>query len=191
VAFAVAVVGLVVVLTDGPEPPSQPAAADEWTAFAVSRFGVSGSLPAGWQLAGESQTPHLTDPREIVTVATFAPPAARDGRCNHLPGDAITAMGPRDALVSVQERGRGASAAGYPPRPARFAPGASDLSEVVRGCVDTPTVARVLWQPFSDSGRSFYALVALGAQAPAEQAYAILDRLRFDPGFEPDWPSAG
>ena len=76
-----------------------------WSAFASSHYGVSGALPAGWRLAARTQTPHLNDPREIFSAGTFAFPAPEPG-CNMLPIAAVRAVGPDDAFVSVQERGK-------------------------------------------------------------------------------------
>jgi hypothetical protein len=45
------------------------------------------------------------------------------------------------------------------------------------------------WFGFTDAGRHFHVLVALGHSAPAElrkQAYSILDTLRLDPEVRPD-----
>ena len=51
------------------EPPQarQPAA----RVTAVKAHGLTGELPLGWQSATVSLTPHLTDPREELAVATF------------------------------------------------------------------------------------------------------------------------
>ena len=44
-----------------------------WKTVSVPAYGVDVSLPEGWQIAPRSLTPHLLDPREIVTATTFAP----------------------------------------------------------------------------------------------------------------------
>jgi hypothetical protein len=47
--------------------------------------------------------------------------------------------------------------------------------------------------PFTDAGRQFYAMVVLGPDASAKvraEAFAILDRLRFDPAVQPDWQAS-
>ena len=157
----------------------------------VYRYTVQ--LPAGWQRATESLTPHLVDPREILSVGTF-PLRHRENRCAHVPTSALEDLGPTDALVSVQERGRrGGAAAGFPPRPAHFQFSDGSTSEAST-CVRRPArfTDSFIW--FSDGGRRFHALVAFGLQAPERvrrEAFAILDSLRFDPSFEPDWRDSG
>ena len=150
-------------------------------------------LPSGWRAAAESLTPHLTDPREELAVATF-PLRYRETACAHMPGSALEDLGQSDAFVTLEERGLdpGSSWVGFPARPARFGPSLGGPSEA-SAC--TPT-ARFTdhWFTFSDAGRHFHVLVAFGPQAPEEvrrQAWTILDSLRVDPGVVPDWSSAG
>jgi hypothetical protein len=174
---------------------SEPVAhVSEWSAFDVPRYGLSGALPSGWRLAPRTQTPRLDDPREIVTAATFAPGPALE-RCNHRPVAAIAAMGRTDALVTVQERGAAAPVADFPARPAHFAAAESPgIARTVQECLGGPLPARVSRQEFRDGTRAFHVLVALGPDAsPATEAEAlgVLDRLRFDQRFEPDWAFAG
>ncbi|HEX2086603.1 MAG TPA: hypothetical protein VHF89_13045 [Solirubrobacteraceae bacterium] len=155
---------------------------------AVGR-GVTVELPQGWQRAETSLTPNLRDPREALSLATF-PLAYRQTACAHVPGSALEDLGPRDAFVTLQERGDGGSA--FPPRPAQFGPelGGEGDSD---GC--TPrTHFRSHWLGFSDGGRRFHVLVAFGPQAPAgvqEEAWRVLDSLRVDPAVRPDWRDSG
>jgi hypothetical protein len=159
----------------------------------VSGHGLTVALPGGWQAATESLTPHLTDPREELAVATF-PLRYRETGCAHMPGSALEDLGPGDAFVTLEERGLDPRSTwvGFPARPARFGPSLGGPSEA-SAC--TPT-ARFTdhWFTFSDGGRHFHVLVAFGPQASEEvrgEAWAILDSLRVDPGVVPDWPSAG
>jgi hypothetical protein len=55
--------------------------------------GLSVQLPAGWQAAGVSLTPHLLDPREEMSVATF-PLHYRQGRCAQFPSGTLEDLGP-------------------------------------------------------------------------------------------------
>ena len=104
-------------------------------------------------------------------------------------------MGRADALISVQERGVKAPVADFPARPERFAASATPgTAQLIQQCIDAPLSARVSWQQFRDGTRAFHVLVALGAgvsPATEAQALGVLDRLRFDQAFEPDWAFAG
>jgi hypothetical protein len=162
-------------------------------AITVRAHGLTAELPAGWQDASESLTPHLTDPREELAVGTY-PLSYRQTGCAHMPGSALEALGPGDAFVTLEERGRGVpdGAASFPPRPARFGPALGGASEA-GACAPGTHFSDHLFG-FSDGGRHFHVLVAFGPQASAQvqrQAWAILDTLRVDPGVVPDWQSAG
>ena len=158
----------------------------------VRQHGLTVELPPGWQAASESLTPHLTDPREELAVATV-PLRYRQTRCAHVPGSALSDLGPGDAFVTLQERGLGVGEEpAFPARPAHFGPGLGGASEA-SACVPGASFADH-WFGFSDGGRHFHVMVAFGPQASAEvqrQAWAILDSLRVDPGVVPDWKSSG
>jgi hypothetical protein len=173
---------LVLAGTSSPPPP-------------VERYvahGVAVELPASWQHAPSSLTPNLSDPREVLAVGTY-PLRYRPTRCAHLPGSALEDLGPRDAFVTSQERGRDPSSSwpDFPPRPPHFGPelgGRSEASECEPG-------ARFAdhWFTFSDGGRHFHVLVAFGPGASAttrQQTWAILDSLHVDPTVLPEWPSS-
>jgi hypothetical protein len=155
--------------------------------------GIAVELPAGWQRATRSLTPQLTDPREVVAVATY-PLRYRRTLCAHMPGSALEDLGPDDAFVTLQERGldQGSSWLGFPKRPKHFGArlgGASEASECVPKARFTDH-----WFGFTDRGRHFHVLVAFGPKTSAQtrrQARTILDDLRIDPKVRPDWPSAG
>ncbi|HEY6762129.1 MAG TPA: hypothetical protein VI318_21690 [Baekduia sp.] len=157
------------------------------TAYAA--HGLAVRLPSGWQAARVNLTPHLVDPREELAVATF-PLRYRPTACAHMPGSALADLGPRDAFVTLMERGSDHSTA-FPPRPADFAAaegdaGRSEASACVPG-------ARFVdhWFEFSDGGRDFHVLVAFGPSATAatrRAAWRILDGLRVDASVRPTWP---
>lgn len=154
--------------------------------------GLTVELPQGWQAADESLTPALRDPRERLAVATF-PLRYRATGCNNMPSSALADIGPRDAFVTLQERGvnPGSDWQGFPPRPEHFGPLPHDASEA-SACVRDPHFTDH-WIWFTDGGRHFHLLVAIGTQASAatrKQAWAILDSLVVDPGVRPDWSSA-
>jgi len=172
----------------------KPAASEqqEWHPFTVARHGLAGLLPPGWRRATVSLTPSLIDPREVLSVATF-PLAYRPTRCAHVAGSALEDLGPRDAFVTLQERGLDPASTwpDFPARPAHFGPdlgGPSEASECVPGARFTDH-----WFGFTDAGRHFHVLVAFGPDASPEvhQAWEILDRVRIDPTVRPDWRSTG
>lgn len=184
VALAVmAAVAAVPLLRNGEAERAAAPATPEWTTTTIDGDAVS--LPPGWQLAPESLTPHLVDPKERFSAATF-PVRYVEGRCSHLPDGAVGSMRSTDALVSVQERrlddAGQAPAPTFAPRPPSFEQAAADRSEI-GGCLGDDAI-ETRWIPFADAGRNFYALVVLGrdvAPATRAQAFAILDRLRFHP----------
>ena len=55
-------------------------------------------VPAGWELAGESLTPSLTNPVEILLASTIEDVRPTRGACAHQPVGALERMGPRDEL---------------------------------------------------------------------------------------------
>lgn len=157
----------------------------------VSQHGLFVALPAGWQAAPSSLTPHLTDPREELAVATF-PLRYHEGGCAHMPVSALQDLGPRDAFVTLQERGIGATENGFPARPGHFGPALGGTSEAQQ-CTPSGRFGDH-WFTFRDAGRFFHVLVAFGPDVPADvrtRAWAILDSLRVDPAVVPDWHSAG
>jgi hypothetical protein len=151
--------------------------------------GLQVRLPHGWRLASVNLTPHLTDPREELSAATFRM-RYRPGACAQFPVSAIADLGPRDALVTLQERGLdpGYSWPDFPRRPADFGPELGGQADV-RGCLPSARFTDH-WFGFSDSGRHFHVLVVFGIDAPASvraQAWRILDSLRVNPRVRPMW----
>ena len=147
-------------------PPAQ------WSTTVKNSIEVS--LPPHWFIAPQTLTPHLSDPHEVFSVATF-PLAYKQGRCNHQPDGAAARMTSRDALVTLQER---RAAHLFAPRPAHFAPA---LGTRLETCL--PAMESLMFE-FSEAGRSFHALVYIGRQASQQtkdQAFATLDRLRMRP----------
>ncbi len=149
-----------------------------WTVVNDDARGFWVSFPSDWRRARRSLTPHLLDPREILSVGT-GPLVPASGGCAHMPVGALSRLGPRDALVSIQESRHPSS--GYPARPARFRLGRANLSEAA-ACLSDPTRLDTWFMPFGDGDRAFYALVALGRPATGARrklAERVLDSLRF------------
>jgi hypothetical protein len=164
------------------ERTATPPPTTRWTTF-VASGDLTISLPAGWNLARRTLTPHLSDPKEQFSAATF-PLVYRKGHCNHQPDGALQSMTSRDAFVTLQERA-GGGAAGFPPRPASFEQRARADDGNVERCVQGRRDLTTFWFPFSDRGHNLYALVVIGRDAPRKvraETFAILDRLRFEPG---------
>jgi hypothetical protein len=161
-----------------------------WRPVSDPRHGLSFELPRGWQRARVNLTPHLVDPREELSVGTFPLRYRPDGSCSQFPVSALEDLGPRDAFVTVQERGRG-SADGFPPRPRRFGPELGGSAED-RGCVPGKHFTDH-WFTFADGGRHFHVLVVFGPDASGRvknQAWQILDSLKIDPAVKPTWRSS-
>lgn len=166
-----------------------------WTTTVDHKRGFEVSIPTGWQLAGESLTPELTDPRELLSAGTF-PLRFRESDCSHVPTGALSTMGPTDGFVTVLERGRDPRSAWteFAPRPADFSEKARPERGDVAGCLRDGSRLAEFWMPFTDEGRHFYAIVVLGPDVPSDiraQAFEILDRMRFDPAVRPDWSATG
>jgi hypothetical protein len=146
---------------------------------AIRGDGVRYLLPAGWHAASRSLTPHLSNPRELLSAGTGRLPAG--GRCAHMPSAALEAMRPQDVLVTVQERL--GSTSSFAARPAHFHATGDTRSEAFDCAGARPTFTSY-WFGFRDGGRGFHVLVAVGRSASparARRAFALLDSLRIAP----------
>src|SRR3954454_9910860 len=155
--------------------------------------GIAVTLPPGWQRATTSLTPSLSDPREVLSVGTFAL-RYRETGCAHMPTSALEDLGPADAFITLEERGLDPSSkwTDFPQRPAHFGPelgGRSEASE----CAPTARFTDH-WFGFTDGGRHFHVLVAFGPNAPdaaKAAAWRVLDSLQINAGVKPDWHATG
>src|SRR5829696_2382628 len=146
---------------------------------AFKAHGLTVMLPPEWRPAAATLTPALRDPREVLAVATY-PLQYRPTECAHVAGSALEDLGPRDAFVTLQERGRdpGSSWSDFPARPAHFGPNLGGPSEA-SACLPRARFSDH-WFAFTASARHFHADVAFGARTSANtraQAWAILDSL--------------
>lgn len=158
----------------------------------VDAHGVAAELPPGWVRASGALMPHLLDPREVLSVATFRL-QYRPTRCAHVAGSALEDLGARGAFVTLEERGVDPRSdwPDFPPRPARFGPELGGPSEAAACVPNAPFTDH--WFRFTDGDRHFHVEVAFGPDAPAavqRQAWQILDSLQIDPRVRPDWPSS-
>jgi hypothetical protein len=160
-----------------------------WTTYRDARHGFSLRLPPGWHRARRNLTPALVEPREILSVGSYPLRYQRRSRCGvpgcPLPG--LDGFHRRDVLISIQERRhvRRPFDAGFPPRRRRLALEPMRLHYPPGGrwhCARR-VLGRTTWTPFTDSGRSFYAFVAIGRTAtPATRrdARQVIESLTFD-----------
>lgn len=153
--------------------------------------GFSVDYPATWRRATMNLTPGLTDPVEILSLGTGdLVPGGHS--CAQFPVAALEAMSPTDAFMTVQER-RSPQAAGlapgesfdettgFPDRPSLFPPTGSENASEVIDCLARPPVFDHWWFSYSEAGRGFHVLVAIGTQATQRtraETWAILDSLQ-------------
>ena len=119
---------------------------------------------------------------EMLALATY-PLRASESRCSHLPVAAFEDLGPRDALLYVQEP---EYVEGLPTRRGSveidFSTSVDYMYEIsVFECLDDERDFRYAFVPFHDGGRDFSAFLALGLQASDErrdELLRIFDSLR-------------
>ena len=166
----------------------------DWTTYRSAEWGYTVSFPTSWQRAKSPVVARLSEPREILSLGTFRL-RHRPTNCEAFAGSAREDLGPRDAFLTIQERGydRASQWLDFPPRPKRFRPTPETMKDFEPECGDRPG-ADVRWFNFTDAGRHFHTLVVSGPDAPAElrrDAWRIVNTLRLDPSVNPDWPASG
>jgi hypothetical protein len=141
-------------------------------------------VPDGWQVADQAINTWVTDPREILAMATY--PLRPGGHAvidGQVPSNAMDDLGPNDLFIWVNESMPG----GDGQRPVQFSPKSICPD---KNCVEGRSLgiegARAWWYYFADHGREVYVFVAMGEDAytdpsRADQAWEILDSLTFDP----------
>ena len=152
---------------------------ERWTTYEDKERSLEVRYPDDWYRASDRLTPRLGDPKEILSLGTYPLRQGGDG-CAHFPVNALEDLGPDGAFVSVLERAPPYPATGYPARPSRFElptdTGTNRFCVLSEGRLDE-------WLPFSDKGRAFYLMVALGEAASEEtktELLTILNSLSFD-----------
>jgi hypothetical protein len=175
-------------------PGSSPAKGSGWSTYRDQARGFEVGVPSGWRRPTGSLTPSITSPREILTLATVrldgVPP---DNYCRPWDEAQLPEFSERDALVTLQEGGRGSltiNQKSYPPRPERFRPEQFPNRSTFTACLVRDVPVTDHWFGFADAGRAFHVLVIVGRSAPdraRREAWEILDSLRFDPRVQPDW----
>jgi hypothetical protein len=179
---AVAVVGLAsagvaAVSTTPPDagrPMIAPAASDDGrTTYTDPEERYSVTYPSDWDRATESLTPHVEDPEEILSVASFELRAGGEG-CTF--GHALEDLGPADAFVSVSESAGDLTSRYMITRPTQFAYD-QGYQPTFSECLDTDPVFEDRFIPFRDGDRFFYAYVAVGEAASDETRAEALETL--------------
>jgi hypothetical protein len=174
---------------ESPRPVDRVDAQLGWTTYRDARHGLSLTLPPGWHRARGNLTPHLVDPREILSVGSYRLRYERRSRCG-VPGcplPALDGFGRRDVLISIQERRhvRRPVDAGFAPRrrPFTFEPMRLRFPPGARWRCARRVLGRTTWTAFTDSGRAFYAFVAVGRAATVatrRDARRVIESLAFD-----------
>jgi len=144
------------------------------------------TYPADWQLAEENLTPNLADPREVFSLGTFALTPGGPN-CAQAPTQSLHDMDSTDVFLTVQERGSVGTPSGFDPRPDDFGPTPGSADNVFFDCLDPDErsdLSAIHWIWFTDAGRYFHVLVAIGRDADPEDISAVwetLDRLVIRP----------
>jgi hypothetical protein len=147
------------------------------------RHGYGVALPAGWYRARRNLTPQLTDPREILSVATYPLRYKRRARCgiSGCPTPALNGFGATDILISIQERVHART------RTEEVAIDLERRQDGLRGEAGSCPRDRVGWyafEAFAEAGRSLYVLVVVGKRVPARKRSdmkRLLASLHFSP----------
>ena len=144
----------------------------------VSSHGLTVDLPDGWRLADRNLNPVLAEPSEVLAVTSFPAAPGTGWACFDAPapGRALQQLGATGVLLELEEY-HGLEIGGFATRPASFRRAAT--LPACHGRFNS------WWIPFADNGRYFYALLAIGTEAPAadvERAWHTFDSLRVGPG---------
>lgn len=152
----------------------------QWETYRDGADGLTVDVPPGWVVSPGRLTPSLDEPREILSVGT-GPLLAGGDRCAHVPENALAALGPEDALVTVVEFADAAQTR-LPPRPAELRLEGGLESEAL-DCLAEPRDLDHTLLAFTDEGRAFYVYVAFGERAGPETRRGgreLLNSLRFE-----------
>jgi hypothetical protein len=167
--------------------------------YASDRFGYTGSIPLGWRRAPRRLVPNLLDPKEILSLGTFATLVGGGGNCQREPIAAIERMGTGDALITIQEEAESRVMKGRlkrnPPPPLSKVLSDLQLRRDLHAPREHVSPAEDLWHgqvSFTVAGRQFGALVFVkGPPRPRRvaQVHAILVAIHFDRGVFIRFPS--
>jgi hypothetical protein len=175
--------------TSAGQRPAAPV--QRWIHYTDAGQGYNVRFPDSWHRATE-RVSRISEPRELLSLGTV-PLSWRRTDCEAFAGAAAIRMRPRDVVLTVWERGydRNSKWSDFPRRPLRFGP-VADAQPARAGCGE-PAGTTIHWRNISDSGRHFHTLVRIGPNAPQNataQVWHILDALRFDPDYRPNWAAS-
>jgi hypothetical protein len=157
----------------------------EGTVYRDDQDGFTVDVPVGWSVSPVPINTWVTDPREILAMATYPLRPGGEGAIDaQVPSRALDDLGPNDMFIWVPERD-GADAS-YPRRPASFSPVAvcSGYADCEQGRALGLEGIRAWWYYFRDGDHGVYVFVGMGEtayqdQARSREAWEILDSLRF------------
>lgn len=177
VAAVVAIGATVLLVKPADRRASVPAVAATTTYIDRAR-GFTVTYPRGWRRATRRLTPALLDPREILSAGDGPLVVQRPATdCPQLPTRALGALGEGQALVTIQERRR-PSTGGVAGLPVRW----NRLGRLMIDCVPAGVDGR--WFVFTNAGRAFNALIAVGPGSTAavgRRAIAVVNSFRARP----------
>jgi len=160
-----------------------------WSVYSNPTQGFSISVPPNWNMTTTPLTPQLADPRELVSLGTYPLlPSLVNGSCVSIPGDALNRLGASGSFVTVLEDYPLSNIPpnDFPERPAHFGAdsGLPLASTEIATCLLHRFSGTGRFISFSEAGREFYAIVAVGPKASAAQrakTFQVLDSLRVEP----------
>lgn len=153
--------------------------AEGWTTYRDSDERYTVRYPSDWHRATEALQPHVEDPEEILSVASYE---LRAGGAGCAFGRALEDLGPTDAFVSVSESAGDLASRFMVTRPTEFAYD-QGYEPTLSDCLETPPAFEERFIPFRDGNRFFYAYVAVGDAASSEtrdDALATLNSMSFE-----------
>jgi len=182
--LVVCVLLLVLAACDKPFSPVN----DDWVELIDEEEGLSISYPTDWVRAEETLTPNLGSPREVLSIGTF-PLEPGGPNCAQVPTNALIDLRPEDVFLTLQGD---LSRPDSEDRPV-FGPGVGlgmDHLEIPY-CLpedERLDIGEMQWVHFSDAGRGFYLLVAIGSDASAatvDQVWMVANSLAIAPAAVP------
>jgi hypothetical protein len=157
--------------------------------YSNGRYGLEAPLPAGWRASRRRLVDTLLMPREVFSAGTFSMPVGGGGSCDREPVAALRAMGPGEALLTVQEYAVGPKlrahlSRNFPPKTERSGLSGMRFGRVAEAGPGPGVAATHVTISFSEAGRAFDALVYFRGRPTPElrrQAALIMAGLRFEP----------
>ena len=172
-----------------PPPP------DGWVVWLDTDYGFNVAYPPAWFRAEATLTPAMSDPFEVVSLATF-PVGPEHDMCGPFPMQAVADFPADGAFITVQERIRNVDPGDFMARPRRFGPETVSTALPEGDCLfhtDRGDAGSLRWIWFEDQGRTFEVLVVIGTAVSADTAdetWTIVNGLSFAPREPVEPPSS-